>query len=64
MRTLFSGLAVIAFCIGLIGPSNAAGGKKDAATCHKMLVGNMTLFDGGHRTRAYGAAFRRCRNGQ
>jgi hypothetical protein len=64
MWKLIAALATILLSVSLIGPSNAAGTKRDAATCHKMLEGNPAYFVQGRRTRAYGPAMRRCRAGE
>jgi hypothetical protein len=64
MWKFVTALAMIVLSTSLSSPSNAAGPKRDAATCHKMLEGNPAYFVQGRRTKAYGPAIRRCRAGE
>ena len=57
-------LAALVLCAAIGSPSYAAGAKRDAATCHKMLEGNPAYYVQGRRTRAYPQAMRRCLAGE
>jgi len=64
MCKLAIAVAAIVLCAAIGSPSYAAGPKRDAATCHKMLEGNPQYWIQGHRTRAYRPAIQRCKAGE